>query len=90
MNIKVLNLQMLPDVSPLKAFFDVVLDDKVVLKKFRIVETTFGEFFISVPQELEKDHRWYDIVQIKDVDLERSITDQAVKLYHQERSRQCL
>ena len=69
--------------GPLKAFADIIIDDLILIKGFRVVEGKHG-LFVSVPQEQGKDHRWFDSVSILTSDLQKQISKVIVAAYQNE------
>jgi DNA-binding cell septation regulator SpoVG len=49
----------LPDAGKLKAFFDMAVNDVLIIKGARIIEGKKG-LFVCMPQEQGKDSKWYD------------------------------
>ena len=55
-----------------KAFVDIKLDNGVVIKSLRVIEGKKG-LFVSMPQTLGKDGKWYDAVFPTTSELRNSI-----------------
>ena len=46
--------------SPLRAYADVVLDDLILIKGFRIMVSKSGGLFVGIPSKKGKDGKYYD------------------------------
>jgi DNA-binding cell septation regulator SpoVG len=60
---KILNLRVSQFESKVKAFFDVGLDNGIVIKGFKIAQGPSG-LFVGMPSEKDKDGKWWDRVVI--------------------------
>ena len=79
MDIKVPKIYRLDGNGMTKAFCDVTVDGKLVLRGFRVVEGKNG-FFVGYPQELN-DGKWYLRVYTKDEDVKAAIEREVLKAY---------
>ena len=66
--------------GPLKAFVDVSIDGKILIKGVRVVGGNKG-IFVSMPQERGKDGKWYDQVQLLDDGIKRQMTETVLEAY---------
>ena len=82
MNIKVERLYALGSDAPLKALVDISLDDIFIIKGVRVVEGKNG-LFVSMPQELGKDSRWYNRVQIIDEAHKEKLSQVVLTAYNE-------
>ncbi len=72
-----------PD-SSLCAYADVILDDEILLKGFRILASKNGGLFVGFPSKKGKDGKFYDMVEFKSEALQskfRSVILKAYKVY---------
>jgi stage V sporulation protein G len=53
-----------PEGGALKAFADVSINERLVVRGVRIVEGKKG-LFVTMPQEQGKNNKWYDQVMLK-------------------------
>ena len=51
--------------SSLRGYADVVLDDLIVIKGFRILVSKSGGLFISLPSKKGKDGKFYELIEFK-------------------------
>ena len=66
-----------------KAFASVTINGKITIHGCRIVEGSRG-LFLSMPQEQsKKDNKWYDQVQITDIDLKALVQSEVIKTYEE-------
>ncbi len=71
--------------GPLKAFVDVSVEGKILIKRIRVVEGNKGTF-VSMPQERGKDGKWYDQVQLLDDGFKRQMTEAVLEAYEKEKN----
>jgi stage V sporulation protein G len=64
----------------LKAFVDVSIEGKMLIKGVRIVAGNKG-IFVSMPQERGKDGKWYEQVQFLDDGFKRQMTETILEEY---------
>jgi DNA-binding cell septation regulator SpoVG len=79
---KVEKMYRLPDAGGLKVFFDMSINDVMVIRGCRIVEGKKGKF-ISMPQEQGKDSKWYDQCIIKSTEVYEDFCTVALKHYEE-------
>jgi DNA-binding cell septation regulator SpoVG len=60
---KILNLRVSQFESKVKAFFDVGLDNGIVMKGFKIAQGPSG-LFVGMPSEKDKEGKWWDRIVI--------------------------
>ena len=51
--------------SSLRAYVDVILDDLLVIKGFKILVGKSGSLFIGMPSKKGKDGKYYDQIEFK-------------------------
>lgn len=83
MEIKINKMNKLEEGGRLKAFFDVVFDDVLLVKGYRLIEGRTG-LFVSPPQEQGKDRRWYEVVKCLSPDLAEEINKKAIEEYEKQ------
>ena len=79
---KIEKMYKLPDAGSLKAFFDVSVNDALVIKGCRLLAGKKG-IFVSMPQEQGKDDRWYDQVVFKSAKIYEDFSSVALEYYNQ-------
>jgi len=67
--------------SSLRAYADVILDDLVLIKGFRILASKSGGLFIGMPSKKGKDDKYYDQVEFKTDDLESLVRNRILEAY---------
>lgn len=70
----------LPDAGALKAFVDISIDDVLIIKGLRVVEGKRG-LFVTLPQELGKNSKWYDVVVCKSAQVYEDIVSAVLEHY---------
>lgn len=76
---KILNLRVSQYESKVKAFFDVGLDNGIVMKGFKIAQGPTG-LFVGMPSEKDKEGKWWDRIVIPR-ELKEELNQLAVKEY---------
>jgi len=67
--------------SALKAFADVIVAEQVLVKGVRVVEGKDG-LFVSMPQNLGKDGKWYPAVTLLNDELKEALTETVLEAYN--------
>lgn len=67
--------------SSLRAYADVILDDLVLIKGFRILASKSGGLFIGMPSKKGKDDKYYDQVEFKSEDLRSLLRNRILDAY---------
>ena len=83
MEIKVKRLFRIEGESSLKAFADIAVNEALLIKGIRIVESKQG-LFVSMPREKAKDNRWYESVRCLSPQIKDQIADEVLAAYHSE------
>jgi stage V sporulation protein G len=83
MKFKIEKMYKLPDAGSLKAFVDVSCDDALIIKGIRVLKGKKG-LFVSMPQEMGKDNKWYDQVLCKTAAVYEQFSDAVIKAYKPE------
>ena len=63
--IKIYPFEFGPSESSLRAYADVVLDNLVLIKGFRVLANKSGGLFIGMPSKMGKGGKYYDQVEFK-------------------------
>lgn len=66
----------------LKAYADITLNDILIVKGVRIVDSKNG-LFMSMPQNKGKDNRWFDIVYPVTPEARDALQTQVLKAYRE-------
>ena len=67
--------------SSLHAYVDVVLDDLVLIKGFRVLAGKSGGLFIGVPSKIVKDGKYYDQVELKSEEFQSLLRNRILEAY---------
>ncbi|MZH05772.1 MAG: stage V sporulation protein G [Nitrospinae bacterium] len=67
--------------SSLRAYADVVLDDLVLIKGFRIMAAKSGGLFIGMPSKMGKDGKYYDQVEFKTEEFQSLLRGRILEAY---------
>ncbi|MBU1625847.1 SpoVG family protein [bacterium] len=63
------------------AIADVTFDNVIKIKSFKIIESKSGGLFVTYPSQRGKDGSFYDIVIVKDKELQKEIRNRIVEEY---------
>ena len=66
--------------SSLRAFADIVLSEKVLIKNVRVFEAEKGLFAV-LPQQQSKEGKWFEIVSFLDKKLKEELQKEVIKAY---------
>ena len=83
MDITAVRIYRLPENGPLKAFVDVLIDNVLLIKGIRIVQST-KEPFVSMPQMQGKDKCWYDSIRCLGKEFKKQLDDEILSAYNKE------
>ena len=83
MDIQVQRMYRFETDRPLKAFVDIIIDDVILIKGLRVVETKQG-LSVTMPRERAKDEKWYDTVRCLTQEIREQITDEVLTVYKEE------
>ena len=67
--------------TSLRAYADVVLDDLLVIKGFKILATKSGGLFIGMPSKKGKDGKYYDQIEFKVHDFQYELRTRILEAY---------
>ncbi len=79
--IKIYPFEFGPSESSLRAYADVVLDNLVLIKGFRVLAAKSGGLFIGVPSKMGKDGKYYDQVEFKTEEFESLLRNRILEAY---------
>ncbi len=63
------------------AMVEITIDDALVLKGFRVIESKGGGLFVSFPSVMGRDGKWRDTVIPMDGEVKTLIRDKIVEAY---------
>ena len=81
-DVEVVDIRKITGDGSLKAFADVKLGGRLVIKGFSVMQGK-GGVFVSMPKKAGKDGRWFDILTPND-DLKREFQDKVLEAYDKE------
>lgn len=81
MDIQVQRMYRFDTDRPLKAFVDVVVNDALLIKGIRIVDSGKKGLLVGMPREQAKDEKWYDAVRCLTQKVENQITEVVLSAY---------
>ena len=67
--------------SSLRAYADVILDDLLVIKGFKILVSKSGGLFIGMPSKKGKDGKYYDQIEFKMNDFQFELGTRILEVY---------
>ncbi|MBC8283815.1 MAG: septation protein SpoVG family protein [Nitrospinae bacterium] len=67
--------------SSLRAYADVVLDDLLVIKGFKVLVAKSGGLFIGMPSQKGKDGKYYDQIEFKADDFQSELRARILESY---------
>ena len=67
--------------SSIKAYVSVSLDDKLLLKNVKIIETKNGALFVALPSQKDKNDQWHNIIEFLDKESEKKFKETVLKSY---------
>lgn len=67
--------------SSLRAYAEVILDDSVLIKGFRILASKSGGLFVGMPSQKGKDGKYYDQVEIRTDDFKSLLRSRILDAY---------
>lgn len=82
MNITINQLNTVKTESQIKAYFDLVIDNTVTIKKCKLVQGNEG-LFMSVPRQQGLDGQWQNLIFFNDKEVKAEIETAAIKKYEE-------
>jgi len=67
--------------SSLRAYADLVLDDLVLIKGFRVMASKSGGLFIGMPSKMGKDGKYYDQVEFTTEEFQSLLRRRILEAY---------
>ena len=67
--------------SSLKAFADIVLGEKVLVRNVKVIESKKGKLFAALPNQQSKDGKYYEIIVFLDEELKELLQKEVLKAY---------
>lgn len=67
--------------SSLRAYADVILDDLLVIKGFKILVSKSGGLFIGMPSKKGKDGKYYDQIEFKVNEFQSELRNRILEAY---------
>ena len=67
--------------TSLRGYADVVLDDLLVIKGFKILAAKSGGLFIGMPSKKGKDGKYYDQIEFKANDFQYELRNRILEAY---------
>ncbi len=80
LDFKVVKIHRLNDGNRVKAFVDLGINDALIIKGLRIINSEKG-LFVSMPSEQGKNDRWYERVRCIDHEVRGRITQKVLEAY---------
>ncbi len=80
LDLRVLKIHHLAE-GRIKAFVDLVVNEGIVIKGMRVVSSPKGGIFVSMPQELGKNSRWYERVKCLKPEVREQINHVVLEAY---------
>lgn len=80
LEIKVNRIVKLNNDQATKAFADITVNGALLIKGVKVIEAKNG-LFVSMPQDLGKDNRWYESVRCLNKDVREEITSVVLSAY---------
>ena len=82
-DVEVVDIRKIIGDGNLKAFADVKIAGKLVIKGFSVMQGKRG-VFVSMPKKAGKDGRWFDILTPLSDELKREFEDRVLEAYDKE------
>ena len=83
MDVEVADIRKITGDGSLKAFADVKIGGKLVIKGFSVMQGKRG-VFVSMPRKAGKDGRWFDILTPLSEELKQEFHDKVLEAYGRE------
>lgn len=82
LQIAVARIHRLNSNSPVKAFADIKINESLLIKGLRVVQSAKG-LFVSMPQEKSKDSKWYDTILPLSKEVRAEIVSKVLNSYNE-------
>ncbi len=84
LDLKIMKIHRLPEGNRIKAFVDLGINDALLIKGLRVIDSQKG-LFVSMPQEQGKNERWYERVRCLNKEVRGLITQKVLEAYKSQR-----
>ncbi len=81
LDFKIMKIHRLPEGNRIKAFVDLGINDALLIKGLRVIDSQKG-LFVSMPQEQGKNERWYERVRCLNKEIRGLITQKVLEAYN--------
>lgn len=85
--VEVADIRLVEGDGALKAFADIKIGERLVIKGFTVMQGKRG-VFVSMPRKAGKDGKWYDMITPLDEALKNEIEDKVLEAYDKEQGGQ--
>lgn len=85
LDFKIVKIHRLPEGNRIKAFVDLGINDSILIKGLRVVDSQKG-LFVSMPSEQGKNERWYEKVRCLNKEVRGSISQKVLEAYHTQKT----
>lgn len=82
LDFKIVKIHRLAEGNRIKAFVDLGINDALIIKGLRIIDSQKG-LFVSMPSEQGKNDRWYEKVRCIDNEVRGQITKKVLEAYRE-------
>ena len=80
LDFSIVKIHRLPEGNRVKAFVDLGVNDALIIKGLRVIDSQKG-LFVSMPSEQGKNERWYERVRCIDGEVKVEITKKVLEAY---------
>lgn len=81
LDLKIVSIHRLNGNNRIKAFVDLGINDALLIKGLRVIDGGKG-LFVSMPQELGKNQKWYEKVRCLNKEIRSHIDRKVLEAYH--------
>ena len=81
LDFKIVKIHRLPEGNRIKAFVDLGINDAILIKGVRIVDSRQRGLFVAMPQEKGKDEKWYEKVRCLNDEVRLRINKEVLEAY---------
>ena len=82
LDLKIIKIHRLAEGNRIKAFVDIGINDALIIKGLRIIDSQKG-LFVSMPSEQGKNERWYERVRCINNEVRGQITKKVLEAYRE-------
>ncbi len=84
LDLKIIKIHRLPNGNRIKAFVDLGVNDALLIKGLRVIDSQKG-LFVSMPQEQGKNEKWYERVRCLNKEVRGLISQKVLEAYKSQR-----